>query len=144
MNTLLPSLLITLVLTKVAHEQQNIAGYVLEREKEIGVEQPGPHDGGGRTTAYSFFANVPNCKLVFRKRVLHPGSAIGYHLQERDEVYYIVSGAGEMKMNGKTFPVVAGDAILTRPGSSHGLKHVGTKDLVLFIAYYNERLLNNE
>jgi mannose-6-phosphate isomerase-like protein (cupin superfamily) len=43
-----------------------------------------------------------------------------------------------MQMNGKTFPVKAGDAILTRPGSSHGLKQTGNDDLVIIINYKNE------
>jgi mannose-6-phosphate isomerase-like protein (cupin superfamily) len=73
--------------------------------------------------------------LALRKRVLRPGSAIGYHLQETDEIYYIISGTGQMQMNGKNFPVNAGDAILTRPGSSHGLKQTGHQDLALMIAY---------
>jgi len=81
---------------------------------------------------------VTDFKFVFRKRILHPGSSIGYHKQERDEVYYIASGTGEMAMNGKTFTVKAGDAILTRPGSSHGLKTLGLESLTLFIAYENE------
>ena len=84
---------------------------------------------------YSFFAKANNLKMTFRKRVLRPGSAIGYHLQKEDEVYYIVSGSGEMQMNGKTFPVKAGDAILTRAGSSHGLKQTAKDDLVIIIAY---------
>lgn len=75
--------------------------------------------------------------MTFRKRVLHPRSAIGYHLQKEDEVYYIISGSGEMQMNGKTFPVKAGDAILTRSGSSHGLKQTGKGDLTIIIAYQN-------
>lgn len=73
--------------------------------------------------------------MTFRKRVLHPGSAIGYHLQKEDEIYYIISGTGEVQMNGKTFPVKAGDAILTRPGSSHGLKQTGKDDLIIIINY---------
>lgn len=40
-----------------------------------------------------------------------------------------------MTMNGKTFPVSAGDAILTRPGSSHGIKPVGGDSLSLIINY---------
>ncbi|HEX9829628.1 MAG TPA: cupin domain-containing protein [Bacteroidota bacterium] len=116
-------------------QQDKGSGYVLERESEIGVGQPGPHSGEGKTTGYSFFADVTDFKFVFRKRILHPGSSIGYHKQERDEVYYISSGTGEMAMNGKTFPVKAGDAILTRPGSSHGLKQTGKSDLTIMIAY---------
>jgi mannose-6-phosphate isomerase-like protein (cupin superfamily) len=85
--------------------------YVLQHEKDIVGQQPGPHDGGGSTMAYPFFEKVKNFNMAFRKRVLHPGSSIGFHLQETDEVYYILSGRGEMKMNGETFAVQAGDAI---------------------------------
>lgn len=112
--------------------------YILEHEKDIAKYEPGPHDGGGKTIGYSFFAKADDFKMVFRKRVLHPGAVIGYHLQKVDEVYYIISGTGEMNMNGKTFPVKTGDAILTRPGSSHGLKPVGYHDLTIIIAYQTE------
>ena len=40
-----------------------------------------------------------------------------------------------MTIDGNTFDVGAGDAILTRPGSSHGLKQVGSEDLVIMINY---------
>jgi mannose-6-phosphate isomerase-like protein (cupin superfamily) len=110
-------------------------GYLLDHEQDIAAKQPGPHDGGGNTTAYNFFAKAKDCKLVFRKRILHPGSSIGYHLQTEDEIYYIFSGVGQMKMNGKTFPVKTGDAILTRPGSSHSLTPAGNDDLVVIINY---------
>lgn len=115
-------------------EKQQQEGYILIHEKDIAVQQAGPHDGGGLTTAYPFFADVKDFKMAFRKRVLQPGSSIGYHLQEIDEVYYILAGSGEMKMNGKTFTVNTGDAILTRPGNSHGLKPFNN-GLTLLIAY---------
>jgi mannose-6-phosphate isomerase-like protein (cupin superfamily) len=110
-------------------------GYILERDSQVAKEQPGTHNGGGRTIGYSFFDGVPNLRLVFRKRALKPGSAIGYHEQREDEIYYVLSGRGEMTIDGKSFEVRAGDAILTRPGSSHGLKQTGTDDLVIMINY---------
>ena len=110
-------------------------GYVLERDKEVARNEPGTHKGGGETIGYSFFAKTPNLKLVFRKRTFKPGSAIGYHEQKEDEIYYVLSGRGMMQMNGKEFEVGPGDAILTRPGSSHGLKQIGTEDLVIIINY---------
>ena len=125
--------LITVVGVQPTYGQQQ--KYILEHEKDIAAQQPGPHDGGGMTTGYSFFSQAKDLKMVFRKRVLHKGSAIGYHLQKADEVYYIVSGEGVMKMNDETFKVKAGDAILTRPGSSHGLRPEGRKDLVIIITY---------
>jgi mannose-6-phosphate isomerase-like protein (cupin superfamily) len=110
-------------------------GYVLERDSDVALDEPGTHKGGGMTVGYSFFRTVPNLKLVFRKRALKPGSAIGYHLQKEDEIYYVLSGRGEMTMDGKTFEVKPGDAVLTRPGASHGLKQVGREDLVIMINY---------
>lgn len=115
------------------------AGYVLEHEAGIAKKEPGPHKGGGTTTAYPFFSKADGFKLAFRKRALHPGSAIGYHLQDTDEVYYVLSGAGTMTINNKSFPVTSGDAILTRPGSSHGLKQTGKDDLVILINYELEQ-----
>lgn len=110
-------------------------GYVLERDKEVARNEPGTHNGGGETIGYSFFSKTPNLKLVFRKRAFKPGSAIGYHVQREDEIYYVLSGRGLMTIDGKEFEVGPGDAILTRPGSSHGLKQVGKEDLVILINY---------
>ncbi|NOT60277.1 MAG: cupin domain-containing protein [Acidobacteria bacterium] len=110
-------------------------GYILEREAEVKQTGGAPHGGPGRSTGYSFFDKEASFKYVVRKRVLHPGAAIGYHLQKEGEVYYFLSGTGTMQMNGKEFPVTAGDAVLTLSGSSHGLKQTGKDDLVLLISY---------
>ena len=113
-------------------------GYAIERDVDVAKNEPGPHDGGGPSTGYIFFEKVPDLKFSFRKRVLHKGAAIGYHLQKTDEVYYILGGTGKMTMNGKVFPVKRGDAILTRGGSSHGLVQTGTSDLTIIISYQKE------
>jgi len=110
-------------------------GYVLERDSQVAKQEPGTHNGGGQTIGYSFFSKTPKLGLVFRKRAFKPGSAIGYHLQKEDEIYYVLSGRGMMTVDGKAFEVGPGDAVLTRPGSSHGLKQVGTEDLVILINY---------
>ena len=109
--------------------------YILQHENDIATGQPGPHNGGGHTVSYPFFAGTEGFDMAFRKRILKPGSAIGYHLQKEDEVYYILHGTGVMQMNGDSFRVTAGDAILTRPGSSHGLRPEADNDLTLLIAY---------
>ena len=119
--------------------QQQEPGYILEHEKDISQAETGPHKGGGSTTAFKFFTKAAESKLDFRKRVLHPGSAIGYHLQKEEEIYYIDSGTGESQMNGKSFIVTAGDAILTHPGNWHGLKQTGTDDLVVIIVYEKKK-----
>lgn len=128
-------ILLTLAIVTITHAGGIREGYIVEHERDIAREEPGPHDGGGKTTAHSFFQQLTDLPLTFRKRVLYPGSSIGYHLQQADEIYYIVQGTGEMTMNGKTFTVRAGDAVLTRPGNSHGLKPAGGDSLTVIINY---------
>ena len=118
-----------------AGRQTTPGGFILERDAEVAKTEPGTHKGGGETIGYSFFAKAPGLKMVFRKRALKPGSGIGYHEQKEDEIYYVLSGRGMMTVDGKSFEVTPGTAVLTRPGSSHGLKQSGTEDLVILINY---------
>jgi len=111
------------------------AGFVVEYDSAVAVASPAPHRGGGQSTAYPFFARAPGFRIAFRKRALHPGAAIGYHKQEVDEVYYVLSGTGEMTVDDQRFPVRPGAAVLTRAGSAHGLRQTGTESLVLLIVY---------
>jgi mannose-6-phosphate isomerase-like protein (cupin superfamily) len=110
-------------------------GYIVQHDADVAKSEPGTHDGGGQTIGYSFFDKTPGLKYVFRKRALKPGSGIGYHEQKEDEIYYVLSGKGVMTIDDKPFDVTAGTAVLTRPGSSHGLRQVGAEDLVILIAY---------
>jgi len=114
---------------------QAAAGSRVVRDAEVAVKQPGTHDGGGMTTGYLYFEDLKDMSFYFRKRALHPGSGIGYHQQEQDEVYYVLSGTGEYTLDGKQISVGPGTALLTRKGSSHALKQVGKEDLVIIIAY---------
>jgi len=133
--------LVTVVLGAVAwagpgqSAAQAQAGSRVIRDAEVAVKQPGTHDGGGMTTGYMFFEDVKDMPFYFRKRALHPGSGIGYHQQEQDEVYYVLSGTGEYTLDGKKISVGPGTALLTRKGSSHSLRQVGKEDLVIIITY---------
>jgi mannose-6-phosphate isomerase-like protein (cupin superfamily) len=110
-------------------------GYIIEHDADVAKTEPGTHNGGGETVGYSFFGKVPNLKLVFRKRALKPGSGVGLHEQKEDEIYYVLSGRGSMTLDGKTVEITPGTAVLTRTGSSHSLKQVGSEDLVILINY---------
>jgi mannose-6-phosphate isomerase-like protein (cupin superfamily) len=123
---------------RVASSSPTVAqpgGSIIEYDSVVAAREPGPHAGGGETTAYPFFAHVEGLALIFRKRVLHAGSAIGYHRQTEDEIYYVLSGHGEMTLDGVPHEVGPGTAILTRTGSSHGLRQRGSDDLVILINY---------
>jgi mannose-6-phosphate isomerase-like protein (cupin superfamily) len=116
-------------------QQQAKGGYIVQHDADIQKAEPGTHNGGGRTIGYSFFDKTPGLHFVFRKRALEPGSAIGYHEQKEDEIYYVLSGHGVMTLDGTPTDVGPGTAVLTRPGSSHGLRQTGNENLVILIAY---------
>lgn len=109
--------------------------FVFETDEQVKKDDVGPHEGGGKSVGHSFFDHAPDYHTAFKKRVLKPGSSIGYHLQKEDEIYYILDGKGEMKINDKVYPVQPGDAILTRTGSSHGITPLEGHELVLIIVY---------
>jgi mannose-6-phosphate isomerase-like protein (cupin superfamily) len=135
MKRLAPLLVAVVLLPAFLYSQGQQPGYVIEKDKDVAKPGPGPHNGQGQTTGYVFFDKVPGFKLSFRKRILHPGSSIGYHKQEKDEVYYYTSGTGRMNINGQEFDVKPGDCTLTRMGSSHSVLQTGKDDLVIIIAY---------
>jgi len=126
---------VTLAAALAAQEAHKKGGYVIQRDADVARSEPGPHQGPGQTVGHVFFDKTPNLHFSFRKRVLKPGSGIGYHEQHEDEVYYVLSGRGVMTLDDKPYDVTPGTAILTRTGSSHGLKQVGGEDLVVVITY---------
>ncbi|MEO6235813.1 MAG: cupin domain-containing protein [Vicinamibacterales bacterium] len=119
----------------IAQQKPARGGYLIEHDADIAKAEPGTHNGGGQTIGFSFFKSVPNLKLVFRKRAFKPGSGVGLHEQQEDEIYYVLSGRGTMTLDGTTVEIAPGTAVLTRTGSSHSLKQVGDEDLVIMINY---------
>jgi len=128
-------LLLFTVAAVSAQEPHHKGGYFIQRDGDVAKPEPGPHNGPGQTVGHVFFDKTPNLHFSFRKRVLKPGAGIGYHEQHEDEVYYVLSGRGVMTLDDKPYDVSPGTAILTRTGSSHGLKQVGADDLVVIITF---------
>lgn len=97
--------------------------------------QPAPHGGAGETTAFPMFADAQGLPWFVRKRALHRGAGIGLHPHTHDEIYYVLEGRGLYLLDGKVHAVSAGDAMLTRAGSTHALYQDGDADLVILIVY---------
>ncbi|MEU9481053.1 cupin domain-containing protein [Streptomyces sp. NPDC048191] len=61
---------------------------------------------------------------------LPPGAVSGEHLHTRtEEIYFVLSGEGELRLDGRPYPVRAGSMALTRTGSTHGLRNTGSGPL---------------
>ncbi len=121
--------------TALADRKTQANPSLIVHERDIGVSQPGPHGGAGDTTAFPFFRDAPALGFEFRRRVLHRGAGIGLHQHHKDEIYYVLSGRGVYELDGTAHPVSAGDAMLTRPGSTHAIRQDGEEDMVLLIMY---------
>lgn len=108
---------------------------VIQHAGALERAQPGPHGGHGPTIAAPFFADQPDLDLIFRQRTLRAGGSIGLHAHGKDEIYYVVSGRGELTLDGKASVLTPGHAVLTRDGSTHSLRQIGSEDLVILIVY---------
>lgn len=104
-------------------------------ERDVMVDEPPPHGAIGISTAYRISDAAPGRKMEFRKRVLHKGAAIGEHRIGHDEVYYVLSGEGEVVSDGKTAIVKAGMAAYLYSGASVGIRQLGDEPLTIIIAY---------
>jgi mannose-6-phosphate isomerase-like protein (cupin superfamily) len=108
---------------------------VIVKEADVVKREPPPHGAIGMSTAYRISDVAPQRTMEFRKRVLHKGSAIGLHPIKHDEVYYVLSGTGDVTSDGETTRMTAGTAAYLYNGANVGIRQVGDEDLVLIISY---------
>ena len=128
------------LLTGCAQPDVKSAPYVRNRfyvrnDAEVTKAEPPPHNGAGQSTAYRYFDDVGDAGVIFRKRALHQGASIGMHVLEHDEVYYVVSGAGEVRVDDRRVDVGSGAAIFMYEGADVGIWQKGDEDLVIIVAY---------
>jgi mannose-6-phosphate isomerase-like protein (cupin superfamily) len=97
--------------------------------------EPTPHEGRGTSTAYRYFDDVKDARVIFRKRALHKGASIGMHVLGHDEVYYIVSGRGELTVDDTKKEVGPDTAIFMHEGADVGIRQLGNEDLVVIVSY---------
>jgi mannose-6-phosphate isomerase-like protein (cupin superfamily) len=103
-------------------------------EKTVVRDESPPHGAIGMSTAYRISDAAPARAMEFRKRVLHVGAAIGLHLIDHDEVYYVLEGEGEVTSDGKTQRIGPGWAAYLYRGANVGIKQLGPKPLSIIIS----------
>ena len=68
-------------------------------------------------------------KYSLAHAIVPPGQASIRHRLKTDEVYYILSGRGEMHIDDESAVVVPGDAVEIPPGSVQWIRSTGEGDL---------------
>ena len=114
---------------------QDVPPAVIIDEKDTMREEPPPHGAIGMSTAYRISDGVPKRTMEFRKRVLHVGAAIGVHPIAHDEVYYVLSGEGDVVSDGVTTKLTPGMAAYLYKGAVVGIRQTGASELALIISY---------
>jgi mannose-6-phosphate isomerase-like protein (cupin superfamily) len=81
--------------------------------------------------------------LVVSETTLHPGKETSGHSHtDADEVYFVMSGKGSMKLDDEKFDVKEKDIVLIKRGSFHKVFNTSQEDLVficVFEKYGNRR-----
>jgi mannose-6-phosphate isomerase-like protein (cupin superfamily) len=108
---------------------------VVVDERTVVRQEPPPHGAIGMSTAYRISDAVPDRTMEFRKRVLHVGAAIGIHPISHDEVYYVLSGSGEVESDGRKAVLGPGMAAYLYTGAQVGIRQMGAEPLELIISY---------
>jgi mannose-6-phosphate isomerase-like protein (cupin superfamily) len=107
-------------------------------ERDTVREEAPPHGAIGMSTAYRISDHAPAPRAMeFRRRVLHKGAAIGEHPIDHDEVYYVLSGGGEVVSDGKRAALAPGMTAYLYRGAVVGIWQKGAEPLSLVIAYPN-------
>jgi mannose-6-phosphate isomerase-like protein (cupin superfamily) len=108
---------------------------VVVDERQAVREEAPPHGAIGMSTAYRISDGMPQRTMEFRRRVLHVGAAIGVHPIDHDEVYYVLSGEGEVTSDGHAARLGPGMAAYLYSGARVGIRQVGREPLNLIISY---------
>ena len=66
---------------------------------------------------------------------LEGGGWLGHHRHDPAELYFVLSGAGAVMIDGEEQAVVAGTAVCIPGGREHGIRNTGTAPLRFFYAF---------
>jgi mannose-6-phosphate isomerase-like protein (cupin superfamily) len=91
-----------------------------------------PHGSEIRPLMDRTTSGIERCSLA--EEVLPVGAAVGkHHHMETEEVYYILHGAGRMRVGAEEREVCAGDAVFIPRGETHTLANTGTEPMTILL-----------
>jgi len=94
------------------------------------------HGGRRMVSAARVLERAADCGLAFVDLVVVPvGGSIGVHTHGRsdEEIYVVIDGRGEMRLDKNHVQVGPGDVVINAPGGTHGLVNTGDRLLTLVV-----------
>jgi quercetin dioxygenase-like cupin family protein len=93
-----------------------------------------------RTVVKTADVSVPGREAVIANVEIAPGGSAGRHTHPGDEISYVLSGEGEILMEGHApLSVKAGDGFVIPGGTKHDAHNTGTQPLRLVGVYVVEK-----
>jgi quercetin dioxygenase-like cupin family protein len=93
-----------------------------------------------RTVVKTGDISVPGREAVIANVEIGPGGSVGRHTHPGDEISYVVSGEGEILMEGKPpLKIKSGDGFVVPGGTKHDAHNTGTEPLKLIAVYVVEK-----
>jgi quercetin dioxygenase-like cupin family protein len=67
--------------------------------------------------------------------VFTPGTVLSFVSHDTEEAAYVVSGSGELRLDGEAVPFAQGDAIYIAPHTWHAVANTGSEDVVMVFGF---------
>jgi mannose-6-phosphate isomerase-like protein (cupin superfamily) len=65
-----------------------------------------------------------------------PGGEVGSEIHKyTEQTLFFLSGVGVGELDGKNFPIVAGDVVVVVPGTLHNFTNTGAEDMKIYTVY---------
>jgi quercetin dioxygenase-like cupin family protein len=80
-------------------------------------------------------ARVENNASSLGYSVFRPGAVVGPVKHETEEAAYVVSGSGELRLDGEAVPFRRGDAVHIPAGVWHAVANTGDADVVMVFGF---------
>lgn len=113
--------------------------YWKQSEKADPLNSQRIHEGNGFIKRRSLFEKVSQLPIRIEVWELEEGVSEGDHTHEDDcsleEMYYFLSGEGEMTVDGKNIEVSTNDSVLVPPGIDHGIRNIGKTPLKMIVIW---------
>jgi putative monooxygenase len=90
---------------------------------------------GGEIRVFASFATLGSTRLIMGCALLKSGEEISEHVHDYgEEVILVAEGRGSMFIDGREYPLRAGNAVIARQGQKHKVVNREQEDLKLIFA----------